>query len=295
MFSKHNQFADNQIHRVKKSVLAWTSSQKSLSARVKIKNMKKLQTALFAISLAAALPASATLLVDRGLPTDNLNNDAGANRANVSWAFTQYTSPNYWVVGDTFANTSSQTWSINQITLWTVGETDTAILRGGIDGSSIGIASSAYSITPATYADGSSYQVPDGNYASGGMHQIDFAVNILLAPGQTYDFFLDGSGSGDGTYVPFVHASNAALSGSPQDGWDNTMLYANIVGGILDPTSIGSWSPLDPPAAWDKPSDVNVQVFGTPVPEPTTMIAGALLLLPFGASTLRMLRKNRTA
>jgi hypothetical protein len=31
------------------------------------------------------------------------------------------------------------------------------------------------------------------------------------------------------------------------------------------------------------------------VPEPTTMIAGALLLLPFGASTLRMLRKNRPA
>jgi hypothetical protein len=30
-----------------------------------------------------------------------------------------------------------------------------------------------------------------------------------------------------------------------------------------------------------------------PVPEPTTVIAGALLLLPFGASTLRMLRKNR--
>ena len=31
-----------------------------------------------------------------------------------------------------------------------------------------------------------------------------------------------------------------------------------------------------------------------PVPEPTTMIAGALLLLPFGASTLRVLRR-RTA
>jgi hypothetical protein len=31
------------------------------------------------------------------------------------------------------------------------------------------------------------------------------------------------------------------------------------------------------------------------VPEPTTMIAGALLLLPFGASTLRILRKHRTA
>jgi hypothetical protein len=32
-----------------------------------------------------------------------------------------------------------------------------------------------------------------------------------------------------------------------------------------------------------------------PVPEPTTMLAGALLLLPFGASTLRMLRKARAA
>ncbi len=32
-----------------------------------------------------------------------------------------------------------------------------------------------------------------------------------------------------------------------------------------------------------------------PVPEPTTMIAGALLLLPFGASTLRILRKRQMA
>jgi hypothetical protein len=31
------------------------------------------------------------------------------------------------------------------------------------------------------------------------------------------------------------------------------------------------------------------------VPEPTTVVAGVLLLLPFGASTLRILRKNRTA
>jgi len=31
------------------------------------------------------------------------------------------------------------------------------------------------------------------------------------------------------------------------------------------------------------------------VPEPSTVIAGALLLLPFGVSTLRILRKNKTA
>jgi len=31
------------------------------------------------------------------------------------------------------------------------------------------------------------------------------------------------------------------------------------------------------------------------VPEPTTVVAGAMLLLPFGMSTLRMFRKSRTA
>jgi len=37
-------------------------------------------------------------------------------------------------------------------------------------------------------------------------------------------------------------------------------------------------------------------LFGiTPLPEPTTLIAGALLLLPFGASTVRFMRKNRQA
>ena len=42
-------------------------------------------------------------------------------------------------------------------------------------------------------------------------------------------------------------------------------------------------------------NDLVVEVSGVaPVPEPTTMVAGALLLLPFGMSTLRMLRKNHT-
>jgi hypothetical protein len=43
------------------------------------------------------------------------------------------------------------------------------------------------------------------------------------------------------------------------------------------------------------PLDPNDAPNPTPVPEPTTMIAGALLLLPFGASTLRMLRKRQVA
>jgi len=41
-------------------------------------------------------------------------------------------------------------------------------------------------------------------------------------------------------------------------------------------------------------ASINVSAVSA-VPEPTTMIAGALLLLPFGASTLRVLRKRQTA
>jgi hypothetical protein len=52
-------------------------------------------------------------------------------------------------------------------------------------------------------------------------------------------------------------------------------------GSALD-GSAGPWSALSPGS-----TKVNV-----PVPEPTTLIAGALLLLPFGASTLRFVRNR---
>ncbi|HYG33283.1 MAG TPA: DUF4114 domain-containing protein, partial [Clostridia bacterium] len=41
--------------------------------------------------------------------------------------------------------------------------------------------------------------------------------------------------------------------------------------------------------------DLVVSVTSLPIPEPTTVIAGALLLLPFGVSTLRVIRNNRKA
>ena len=132
-----------------------------------------------------------------------------------------------------------------------------------------------------------SYQGSSGAFRD--MYQVDFTVSIALAAGQTYAFFFDGTG-GDYT-VPFVHASNAALSGSPQDGADDTMLWVNILNGTAGVPE--TWTSLG--NGWDKASDVNVQVFGAVVPEPTTYLAGALLLLPFGVSTLRRLRRNRQA
>lgn len=247
------------------------------------KTMKNTHLSLLAvIAIASASQLSAnTMLVDRGLPTDNLNNAAGADRSNVAWAFTEYTSGDYWLVGDTFANTSSQSWLIDSIRLWTVGRTDTAVLRGGIDGSTIGVISDA---TYVSAAPDNQYQGSSGSYIS--MYQVDFSVNLLLAPGQVYNFFLDGSGNEAGIYVPFVHASNAALSGSPQEGADNLMLYANVINGVLDPSSVGAWSSQG--YGWDKASDVNVQVFGKAVPD----VGATFGLLGFAVVGLGMLRRK---
>jgi hypothetical protein len=60
----------------------------------------------------------------------------------------------------------------------------------------------------------------------------------------------------------------------------------------------GGWNFTQYTNTWLDPVNNNSQglIWNNTVhcPEPTTMIAGALLLLPFGASTLRFLRKNRS-
>ncbi len=61
-------------------------------------------------------------------------------------------------------------------------------------------------------------------------------------------------------------------------------LYYGTTGGAYD--SGGGWR-------YDILNTANAPALtAIPVPEPTTMIAGLLLLLPFGASALRVLRKN---
>lgn len=234
-----------------------------------------------AVLLAAVFISSAVagpILVDRGLPNINLNAAAGADRSNVAWAYESYTSGDYFIVGDSFSNTSTDTWAVDSIRLWTVGRTDSVFLRDLSGAAVLG------SIINTTYPDAASSLYND-NLA---LHQVDFVVNFLLAPGQNYSFFVDGAGSaemGQGTSVPFAHASNAALSGTMQDGADDLILYARILGGTLDPLSVGS---IDMRPYWDKASDLNVQVFGKAIPEPATL---SLTLLGLGFIGLLSLRR----
>jgi hypothetical protein len=92
--------------------------------------------------------------------------------------------------------------------------------------------------------------------------------------------------------------------------WDGGE-WANVSFLVVKDGELGSWI-WDLRGLWDGKTTIeiagdlfphnqgfkdvsHVEFYGTPVPEPTTMIAGALLLLPFGLSALRMVRKNKKA
>jgi hypothetical protein len=116
-------------------------------------------------------------------------------------------------------------------------------------------------------------------------------ISPVTAPGQAVAY-LTGSPGADATYNnflfavgdpnPFASDNIFAFGMVPFTAqFLNTGPYAAVgiegTGTDLDyPTDPGNWSL-------------------TVVPEPTTIISGVLMLLPFGASTLRILRKNRAA
>jgi hypothetical protein len=242
------------------------------------KSMKKLQIVIFTISLAAALPASATLLVNRGLPTVQPSTD-------LSWADQESSvnpSGGYMDAGSSFTIGGSGTYTVTSITVWDVVTTSAGVPTGlsllNASGSAI---SSSYTATPATYG-GVAYNPgnPDG-YPSATLYQLNFTVDVSVSAGLAYDFFLDGP-----------------LTAYPDGNYYNSfLLYANYGGPdlVLWLENIGSGSSPFVGTYPGVSGDAYVEVSGAAVPEPTTMIAGALLLLPFGASTLRILRKSRAA
>lgn len=254
------------------------SNKKMKNTRFKLvefsKSKHSLKRALIlgALALATAQQLSAIMLVDRGLPTKNLNDAAGDDRSNINW----WSATGVSLVGDSFANTSSHMWYINSIRLWTDGELDTPpkpILWGGVDAGPIGVVAPSGELTATSYENEKEKQYEVDGFLFQ-LFQIDFDVNISLAPGQTYRFFIDGTDPSYSGYI-FSEASNAKLSGSPQDGADDLMLKLSIVNGVAG--SPETWTSLN--NGWDKASDLNVQVFGS-VPD-----GGTTLVLLGGALT----------
>lgn len=226
-------------------------------------------------------PAVASpLLFDRGLPAANLNNGAGADRSNVAWAFGADPAGS-WLAGDDFKIGGSGAYLVDTIRIWSTSASGLSVWFGAAGGT-IEQLSAAPSISAVTYADGKSYQVASGSFLP--LYQLDINLNRVLDGETTYQFFLDGTNAP--SVYPFIHASNAARSGSPQQGADDQMLYAFIPTGSGIATEVGTWNSRDD--GWDKSSDANIQVYGAPVPEPATIV-----LLGAGLGGLAIWRRKQ--
>jgi hypothetical protein len=240
--------------------------------------MKKLQIAILAVGLAGAMSASAAFVLEQGgLPYTQPSTD-------LSWASQNSPPLPGWAdAGGSFSIGGSGAYTVTGITVWDVvnnsAGTPTGLSLLNASGSPI---SSSFIATPATYGNGLNYNPgnPD-DYPAATLYKVVFTVNETLSAG-SYQFFLDGGLPTlypDGSYyTPFLLCANYG-------GPDDVPVLFNV--GATDGTKpyVGNW------AAYGVTGDAYVQV----VPEPTTMMAGVLLLLPFGASTLRILRKRQTA
>ena len=114
------------------------------------------------------------------------------------------------------------------------------------------------------------------------------AINGLLAVDETAAI-----GAFGGTQVGYSHLQPGDMSDPPAEIGQGDNLIINPSQSVLYVTKDIGFGVTSPNGGFISISQV-AQSFHQ-VPEPTTMIAGALLLLPFGASTLRILRKRQTA
>jgi len=135
-----------------------------------------------------------------------------------------------------------------------------------------------------------------------------------LASGGSFDEIIGTVLDGNTFEIPGLRTTVSGWSGIPGTGTSDTisgpatgsLLYSTTFNGLPTdlPPELISFQIFDAGVlvseeelVWNQ-NEINLS--GTlgefdVVPEPTTMIAGALLLLPFGVSAFRILRRNRIA
>jgi len=242
-----------------------------------------------ALGFVVCLPvfgASPELVVDRGLPQINLNNSSGTVRSNVRWGWYDQ-----GFLGDSFTvGSPGERWVIDSIRTWTVpGDAKGQPTQLGDYYQDVrlyfGKSGDVTPLAAAALAPGSSEtgnpNIRISEAAQNGaplyddfgtnlrVWQVEFSnLNLVVDGGTTYRFGVWGigrpiGGNDNQSYPWFNHASNAGLSGSPQATADGSMLMFDG-GGRFQGTFQSQGS------GWDKPADINVQVFAHPVRAHTT-------------------------
>jgi hypothetical protein len=119
-------------------------------------------------------------------------------------------------------------------------------------------------------------------------------------PPSVFPYYVNNEGgpgyANDILYYPYTPANTYV-------DFDGLLGFESSAGNYLNiysdtPLSYGFWAGDDansPLVNVDGVTTSSLTLVSSAVPEPTTIIASMLLLLPFGASMLRILRKSRTA
>lgn len=192
--------------------------------------------------------------------------------------------------------------------IWTINTSATTALLLEIAGNRTGNNFGIYNLNNTSQK----LQIFPGSAAGVSFQTVTFSAGVAtvgsssLTVGNAFGFYLSGAG---GTFY-----SRQSDNAGSYDQMVTLQTSANKTLNLNAPGLGSSWvNSTTPSIAWnvgeyllgwedlrwdnsDKDyQDMLVKVSAVPVPEPTTLIAGALLLLPFAASTLRFVRKNRVA
>jgi hypothetical protein len=236
------------------------------------------RVSMLTVGLLVVLPAftaDSILVVDRGLPQANLNNVSGTSRSNVRWGW-----HDEGFLGDDFTiGAPGERWVVDSIRTWTVpGGKGATLQHLGDYYQDLRLHFGQGDVTPVVAAQltvgsddtsSSNVRVSDATQAGAVLYddfgtplriwQIDFSnLSLSVEGGVKSRFGVWGQGRpvpGDqNVYSWYNHASNAALSGSRQDGADGVMLLFDAAG-----RSRGTHNAEG--NGWDKPADINVQVY----------------------------------
>jgi hypothetical protein len=128
---------------------------------------------------------------------------------------------------------------------------------------------------------------------SGMLYITDAQSKNLMGTIQWVDITSIGGGGGSGGVLNLNGTIN--LTGLSYPGYNNDLGALSAANSAIDVVTF-QFIPGETLAQLKATAGLSTSYSGniTAVPEPPTMIAGALLLLPFAASTLRILRKRQT-